>query len=177
MPLSKDQKKDLAKAVSADMKNAKAVIFADYQGLTVNDIFALRKELRGAGAKFQVVKKTLMKIAAKDAGFEELPDEAIEGQVGVAFSMEDEISAAKILAKFAKTNKNLKLRGGLFEGRVLSVAETKTLASLPSREELLSKILYLFKAPISGFHGVLYNTIAGFVRVLDAVKDKKAQGA
>ncbi|MBI4235352.1 50S ribosomal protein L10, partial [Candidatus Peregrinibacteria bacterium] len=175
MPLSKDQKKDLAKAVAADMKNAKAVVFADYQGLTVNDLYDLRKELRSAGAKFQVVKKTLMKIAAKDAGFEVLPDEAIEGQVGVAFSMEDELAAAKILAKFAKTKSNLKLRGGLFEGRVISAAETKMLASLPSREELLSKIVYLFKAPISGFHGVLYNTIAGFVRVLGAFKDQKGE--
>ena len=91
--------------------------------------------------------------------------------------MEDEISAAKLLHKFGKTNKNLKLRGALFEGRVLSVAETTDLAQLPGKEELLAKLVYLLKSPIQGFHGVLNNTIGGFVRVLDAVREKQEQAA
>ena len=91
--------------------------------------------------------------------------------------MEDEISAAKILANFAKTNENVKLRGALFEGRVLSLAETKVLASIPGKEELLSKLVFLLMSPISGFHGVLHNTLGGFVRVLNAVKEKQEQTA
>jgi len=177
MALNKDQKAEVLKKVSESMKDAKAVVFADYQGISVNDLDNLRSKLREAGVRFQIVKKTLIRLAAKENGFEEIPNEVLEGPVGAAFSMEDEIAAAKILATFAKKNKNVKLRGSLFEGRVLSVAETKELANLPGKEELLGKLVYLLKSPISGFHGVLYNTMGGFVRVLNAVKEKQEQAA
>jgi len=177
MALNKDQKAEVLKKVPESMKDAKAVVFADYQGISVNDLDNLRSKLREAGVRFQIVKKTLIRLAAKENGFEEIPNEVLEGPVGAAFSMEDEIAAAKILATFAKKNKNVKLRGSLFEGRVLSVAETKELANLPGKEELLGKLVYLLKSPISGFHGVLYNTMGGFVRVLNAVKEKQEQAA
>lgn len=177
MPLTKQQKEDIVKGLTESMKDAKAVVFADYQGLSVKDLKDLRGQLREKGVSFQVSKKTLLHIAAKDAGFPEIPDEVLEGPVGTAFGMEDEISAAKLLHAFGKKNKNLKLRGALFEGRVLSVAETKELALLPGREELIAKFIYLVKSPISGFHGVLNNTISGFVRALNAVKEQKEQAA
>ena len=91
--------------------------------------------------------------------------------------MEDEIAPAKILHNFGKENENLKLRGAFFEGRVLSVDETKELALIPDYEELIGKFVYLIKSPISGFHGVLNNTISGFVRVLDAIRKKQEQAA
>ena len=174
MPLTRQQKEELVKAMTDEMKSAKAVVFADYQGLSVADMDALRKELREAGVKFQITKKTLMKISAKEAGFDEIPAEVLEGPVGAAFSMEDEIAAAKILDKFGKKHKNLKLRGALFQGKVLTVAETKELASLPGYEELIAKFIFLVKSPISGFHGVMNNTVSGFVRVLEAIREKQA---
>lgn len=177
MPLSKDQKEGLVKQMVDQMKDAKAVVFADYQGLSVEDMKDLRKKLREKGVEFKVAKKTLIRIAAKEAGFDELSDEIIEGPVGAAFGMEDEIAAAKIIYGFGKENKNLKLRGSIFEGRVLSVAETVELAQLPGKEELMAKFVYILKSPLSGFHGVLNNTIAGFVRVLNAVKEKQEQSA
>lgn len=178
MPLTKEQKADILQDVTDKMKDAKAVVFADFKGLSVEDMSVMRNSLREQGVQFKVVKKTLIKLAAKEAGFEdEISDDALEGSVGVAFGMEDEISAAKLLYKFAKTNENLKLRGALFEGRVLSVAETKDLAQLPGKEELLAKLVYLLNSPIQGFHGVLNNTISGFVRVLDAVREKQEQAA
>ena len=88
--------------------------------------------------------------------------------------MEDEVAAAKILHTFAKKHKNLKLRGALFEGKVLSIADTNTLALTPSKDELIAKFIYLVKSPISGFHGALNNTITGFVRALDAIREQKA---
>lgn len=176
MALTKVQKEDIFKDVTDKMKEAKAIVFADFLGLSVSDMSQMRANMRKEGVQFKVVKKTLIKLAAKEAGYsDEISDEALEGSVGVAFSMEDEIAAAKLIHNFGKTNKNLKLRGALFEGRVLSVAETTALAQLPGKEELLAKLVYLLKSPIQGFHGVLHNTIGGFVRVLNAVKEKQEQ--
>ena len=172
MPLTKEQKTDVIEGLKSDLKSAKSVVFADFQGVSVKDFQELRKQLREAGVKFQVAKKTLIRLAAKDQGFEEIPAEVLEGSVGAAFSMEDEIIAARLLHDFGKKNGNLKLRGAIFEGKILSVAETKELALIPSKDELIGKLIYLIKSPISGFHGVLNNTIAGFVRALDAIAKK-----
>jgi len=172
MPLTKEQKTEILESMINDMKNAKSVVFADFQGVSVKDFQKLRSQLREAGVKFKVAKKTLIRLAAKDQGFEEIPAEVLEGPVGAAFSMEDEIIAAKLLNDFGKKNENLKLRGAIFEGRILSIAETKQLALIPSKDELISKFIYLIKSPISGFHGVLNNTLAGFVRALDAIAKK-----
>ena len=176
MPVSKEQKEVILKGLIDNMKEAKSVVFADYSGLTVKEMKEMRDQMREKGVKFQVAKKTLMKLAAKEAGYtEEIPTEVLEGTVGAAFGMEDELSAAKSLYEFGKKNKNLNLRGALFEGRVLSIDETKEIAVLPGKEELLGKLVYLLKYPIQGFHGVLNNTITGFVRALNAIKEKNEQ--
>lgn len=177
MPLTKTQKEELVAQLVAKMKDAKAVVFADYQGLSVGEIQEMRNAMREKGVEFQVAKKTLMKIAAKEAGFGDVPDEVLEGPVGAAFSMEEEIAAAKTIHTFAKKNDNLKLRGALFEGRILSVSETKELALLPGKEELIAKFIYLVKYPVQGFHGVLNNTVSGFVRALNAIKEQKESAA
>jgi large subunit ribosomal protein L10 len=177
MALTKDQKVKILEKLKKNLKEAKAVVFADYQGLSVKDLKELRKDLRERGVQFQIAKKTLIRLAVKDGGLDEIPDEALEGPVGVAFSMEDEFAAAKILHNFGKKNENLKLRGSIFQGRVLSVAETKELALIPEYDELIGQFVYLLKSPISGFHGVLNNTISGFVRVLNAIGEKQGQAA
>jgi len=176
MPLSKQQKEDIVQEMTELMKNAKSIVFADYQGLSVKDLKDLRGKMKEQGVNFQVAKKTLIRISAKNAGLDvEIPNSILEGPVGAAFSMNDEISAAKLIHTFGKKNKNLKLRGSILEGKVLSIADTQALAQLPSREELIAKLLYVIKSPISGFHGVLNNTIASFVRALNAVKEQKEQ--
>ncbi len=177
MPLTKAQKGDILKELIDQIKEAKSVVFADFQGLSVKNMKTLRDQMRKEGVRYQIAKKTLIKIAAKEAGYSEIPADVLEGPVGAAFSMEDEIAAARLMHNFAKKVKELKLRGALFDGRVLSVAETKQLATLPSKEELIAKLLYLFKYPIQGFHGVLNNTIASFVRALNAIREKKEQTA
>ena len=166
MPLTKEQKDTILKKLIDHMKEAKSVIFADYQGVSVKDIKALRKLMRQEGVKFQVAKKTLMKLAAKESGYQEIPAEIIEGPVGAAFCTEDELAGARLIYQFAKKVKNLKLRGALFGGKVLSVAETNELAALPGRMELIAKFLYLVNYPVSGF-----------VRALNAIREKREQPA
>lgn len=178
MPITKVQKEEILKALVDNMKQAKSVVFADYQGMSVKEVKEMRSKMREKGVSFQVAKKTLLKLAAKEAGYsDEIPVESIFGPIGAAFSMEDELAGAKMIHEISKKNDKLKLRGALFEGKALSVAQTKQLAMLSSKEELISKFIYVIKSPIQGFHGVLNNTIAGFVRVLDAIKEKQEQGA
>ncbi len=171
---TKAQKEVILKKLVENMKQAKSVVFADYQGVSVKDLSKLRNEMRKEGVHFDVAKKTLFRIAAKESGYQDIPDDVIEGPVGAAFCMEDETAGARLIYQAGKKNENLKLRGALFEGKVLSVADTKVLATLPTKHELLSKFVYLVKYPIQGFHDVLQNTIGGFVRVLGAIKDKNA---
>ncbi|MBI4975073.1 50S ribosomal protein L10 [Candidatus Peregrinibacteria bacterium] len=177
MAVSKSKKQGILDALKGQMKDAKAVVFADYQGLSVKDLKALRRLLTDKGVEIKVAKKTLIKLAAKDAGYLDIPDNVMEGPVAVAFSMESEVAAAKCLNEFAKKNQNLKLRGALFGGKILSIAETKVLATIPSKEELISKFIYLIKYPVSGFHGALHGVLSGFVRALNAVREKKEQTA
>ncbi|MFH1218317.1 MAG: 50S ribosomal protein L10 [Candidatus Peregrinibacteria bacterium] len=169
MPITKDQKSEILRGLVQQMKDAKSVVFANFSGVSVKDAQILRRKLRDSGVNFKVAKKTLIKLAAKEAGFGDLSDDILEGSVAAAFSMEDEIIAAKLLHNFKKKNANLELRGALFDGRVLSVEETRELALIPGRDELVAKFIYILKSPISGFHSVLNNTISGFVRVLDAI--------
>ena len=174
MPLTKSQKKEILDALTSEMKSAKSIVFADFQGMPVKEVKQLRAGLREKGITYQVAKKTLIKLAAKEIGYNDIPNEVLEGPVAVACCMEDEVSGAKLIFEFSKKNKALKLRGALLDGKVLSVAETKQLATLPGKEELLSKLVYIFKSPIQGFHGVIHGTMAGFVRVLDSVAKKQA---
>jgi large subunit ribosomal protein L10 len=174
MPLTKAQKKTILDKLVKEMKDSKSIIFADYQGMSSKEVREMRAKMRVMGTKFTVAKKTLFKLAAKESGYEDIPNQVLEGPVGAAFCMEDEISGAKLIFEVGKKNKNLKLRGALLNGKVLSVAETKQLATLPGKEELLAKLVYMLKSPIQGFHGVLQGTLAGFVRTLDGIAKKQA---
>lgn len=173
MAVTKGKKQEVLKELVENMKNAKSVIFADNHGLSVKDLHSLRGKMREKGVSYKVAKKTLIRLAAKENGYDGIPADVLAGQVGVAFSMEDELSAAKLIHEVAKKNKNLKLLGALFEGKVLSIEETKQLATLPSKEELIAKFIFVIKSPISGFHSVLNNTLAGFVRALDGIAKKQ----
>jgi large subunit ribosomal protein L10 len=173
MAVSKAKKEEVIAELTDLFKNSKSVVFSDYQGISVKDVQTLRRNLRDNDSTFKVAKKTLIKLAAKDAGFDEIPEEALEGQVGVAFSMSDEIAAAKTLYDFSKTNDAVKLLSAFMEGKTLSKEETLELAKIPGKDELLAKLVGSMKSPISGFHGVLYSLLRSFVGVVDAYKDSK----
>lgn len=175
MPLSKEQKAKILEGLVSDMKEAKAVVFSRFHGLGVKEMDDLRKEMGEQGVKYQVAKKTLLKLAAEESGITGIPEESMDGPVAVAFSMDDEIAAAKLIYNFSKKNEGLTLLGSIFEGKALSVEETNELAKLPGKEELLAKFVFLLKSPIQGFHGVLNNTLSGFVRALSAIKDQKSE--
>lgn len=156
------------------LSSSKGAVLVDYCGLTVAEDTELRSKMREAGVKYMVAKNTFIRIAAKEAGIEGL-DAYLEHNTAVAFSAEDPVAPAKILNDFSKDHKALEIKAGILDGKVIALDEVKALAELPSREELLAKLVSSMQAPISGLVNVLQGTIRNFVYTLEAVRQKKEQ--
>ena len=159
------------------LESAKGVVLTSYKGLTVAQDTELRRELREAGVSYHVVKNTMLRIAAKEAGIEGI-EEHLEGTTAFAFSTEDAVAPAKVICGFIKKNKLedaevLTVKVGMVEGQVIGVDEVKALAALPSREELIAKLLGSMNAPISNTVNVLQGVIRNAVYVLDAIRSQK----
>jgi len=140
------------------MEKAQGIIFAKYQGLTVEEDTELRKSLREAGVEYKVYKNTLVTIAAKELGMDGIVS-YLEGPLSVAFGYEDPTVPAKVLNDFAKTHKKMELVAGIVQGEIYDEAKVKQLATIPSREVLIAKLLGSFKAPLSNL-AYLLNAIA-----------------
>lgn len=156
------------------LTSSKGVVLVDYCGLTVAEDTELRSKMREAGVKYMVAKNTFIRIAAQEAGIEGL-DAYLEHNTAVAFSAEDPVAPAKILNDFSKDHKALEIKAGILDGKVIGLDEVKAVAELPSREELLAKLVGNMQAPISGLVNVLQGTIRNFVYTLEAVRQKKEQ--
>ena len=141
------KKAQLVTEVAEQFKNASSVVVVDYLGITVEEATNLRAELRNAGVQFAVVKNSILSRAAKEAGLEGM-DDIFKGPSAVAFSNDDVIAPAKILADFAKKVEALEIKAGVVEGKVSSKEEIEALAKLPSREGLLSMLLSVLQAPV-----------------------------
>ena len=145
--------------VAEQFKNAASVVVVDYLGITVEEATNLRAELRKAGVQFAVIKNSILTRAAKEAGLEGM-DDIFKGPSAVAFSNDDVVAPAKILADFAKKVEALEIKAGVVEGKVSSKEEIEALAKLPSREGLLSMLLSVLQAPVR-------NTALAFKAVAD----------
>lgn len=156
------------------LTSSKGVVLVDYCGLTVAEDTELRSKMREAGVKYMVAKNTFIRIAAQKACIEGL-DAYLEHNTAVAFSAEDPVAPAKILNDFSKDHKALEIKAGVLDGKVIGLDEVKAVAELPSREELLAKLVGSMQAPISGLVNVLQGTIRNFVYTLEAVRQKKEQ--
>lgn len=170
---TKQQKEELVAQVVSDIKEAKALVFADYKGTPVRELTALRRELMKTGSKWQVMKKTLLNIALQQSAVD-VNGRELSGQVGVAYS-HDEVTAAKILSEFKKAHKDLPfiIQGGALGTKALSSQEVTALAKLPSQVELRGQLVGTLQAPISGLVRVLNGNLSGLVRVLKAIEAAK----
>lgn len=171
---NKQQKKEIVAEVVDKVKGSKALVFANFKGVSVKDLTTLRKELAKSGSSWQVLKKTLLNIALKEAGVT-VDARKLDGQIGVAFS-QDEVAAAKVLTDFAKANKEvpLTIQSGTLGQKELSIDEVTALAKLPSQDELRAKLVGTLQAPIAGFVRVLGGNLSSLVQVLKAIEGKKA---
>lgn len=143
----KQQKADL---ITEQLKNSVSTIIVDYRGLTVAQVTELRKQLRAAGVEFKVYKNTLVRRSAVAAGIEGI-EEFLTGPNAIAFSTEEVVAPAKIIADFAKENEKLEIKAGIIEGKVTSADDIKAIASLPSKEGLISMVLSVLQAPMRNF--------------------------
>ena len=155
-----EQKKQIVASVADRINNSVAGVIVDYKGISVADDTALRKELREAGVEYTVVKNTLIKLAIKGTALEGMSD-VLDGTSAIATSSEDYVAAARILNKYAEGHDNFNLKAGYLEGETISMDKLMELATLPSRETLLSMVANVFSAPI-----------AGFARAVQAIADK-----
>ncbi|OEH86315.1 50S ribosomal protein L10 [Desulfuribacillus stibiiarsenatis] len=146
----REEKAQVVELLVEKIQNSKSTIVADYRGLNVKQVTELRKKLRESGIEFKVVKNTLTRRATEKTNFTAL-DEVLVGPTAIAFGEEDAVTAAKVLVDFAKKNDKLEIKGGIVEGQVVSVDEIKALASLPSREGLISMFLSVLQAPVRNF--------------------------
>ena len=151
-------KQPIVQEISENIKEAQSVVVVDYRGLTVAEDTQLRKELREAGVTYKVYKNTMMNFAFKGTDFESLAP-VLEGPSAIAIATEDATASARILAKFAKANPALEIKAGVVEGTFYDANGMKAVASVPSREELLSKLLGSLQSPITNLARVL-NQIA-----------------
>jgi large subunit ribosomal protein L10 len=173
MAVTKEKKAEALKEITDKFSKAKAVYFSGYRGLNMKKMVALRKKLHQSGVDYAIAKKTLFRIAAKKNNMGDIPDEIMQGPVAAAISYDDVVIPAKLLYEFSKDAEQIELLGGLVDGKFINRAQAKELAMLPSRTELLTKLVGTLKAPISGFHGVLSGVLRKFVFALAAVRDKK----
>jgi len=147
---------------------------ADFKGLNVSEISALRHELRAVGTEFRVIKNSLAKRALKGTSLEIL-DEHFLGSTAVALSTEDPVAPAKILTRFSKENPKLKIKAGILEGSLLSLEDLNELSKLPGREVLLATLLGVLQGPPSGLVNVLAGVLRNLLGTLQAIEQEKSK--
>ncbi len=146
MPFTRARKQQEVEKLSADLARVSGLIVGTFGKLTVAQDFELRKSVRSAGARYRVVKNTLAELAAKGTGFEQALKD-LRGTTSIAFTEGDPVALAKALAKYRKDNPEYSFTAAVVEGRMISVKEIEALATMPSKEELHAKLLFLINAP------------------------------
>lgn len=171
MSLNRQEKADMIKEIGAMVADSQSIVIAEYRGLTVDAATKLRAEARKKGVQLRVLKNTLARRAVMGTPFEGIADQFV-GPLLYGFSA-DPVNAAKVMADFAKTNDKLVIKAGAMPGTVLDVAGVQTLATMPSREELLAKLMATMNEPIAKFVRTLNEVPARLARTLAAVRDAK----
>jgi large subunit ribosomal protein L10 len=172
MAVSRAKKTEQVEKLGSELKSVSSVIVATYSKLTVAQDYELRKTLRSSGAKYRVIKNTLAERAAKGTKVEEVL-KGLAGVTSIAYTEGDPVALAKALAKYAKDNPEFTFKAGVVEGRVVSIKEIESLATMPSKEELYSKLLFLLNAPAQRLATVINATGRDLAVVLNQGVEKQ----
>jgi large subunit ribosomal protein L10 len=177
MAVSRARKTEQVEKLSKDLKDVSNVVVATYTKMTVAQDFELRKALRGAGAKYQVVKNTLAEKASKGTKVEGALKDLV-GVTSIAYTTGDPVAMAKALTKYAKDTPEFTFKVGVVEGKVINIKEIEALATMPSKEELMSKLLFLMNAPAQRLATVMNQVGRDLAVVIDqGVQEKKFKEA
>jgi len=169
MALTKAQKQKIIDDLGEKVTKQKAIVFVDFTGLKVKDLFNLRKRLKATESKIKIAKKTLIDIAFKEKGFK-IDTKKLPGQLALVFGFKDEISPARVIFKFSQENQNVKIIGGFFDQKIIGKEEVIELAKLQSREELIGRLVGSIQAPVSNFLYALNYNLKGLFYLLTKIK-------
>ena len=172
------EKADTIDDLAAQLSRAKLAILTDYRGLDVAGLQGLRATLRPLNAEFRIAKNTLTRIASEKAGIDGLT-QMLVGPLALVLAFDDVVAPSKAISDFARTSRILTIKGGVLENSVVTAKQIEDLATLPSREELLSKLLGLLNSPIQGLVNALSSPSRSIVQVLNAyaLQQQEAEGA
>ncbi len=174
MAKNKIQKQEIVRDLEEKIKKSKSIILTSFDGLGVKDNEELRNSLRQENGEYYVSKKTLLDLALKSNKINDLDVKGLDGKVAVVFAYEDQVSPAKVIFNFRKNNEGkIDFLGGVLDGKVISKEEVENLATLPSRSELLAKMVGSLNAPVSGLVNVLAGNLRSLVTALKAIADNK----
>ncbi len=173
--MNRDEKAQAISEFAEGIGQATNAFLIDFKGITVPQVTELRKQVRETGSEYVVVKNTLALIAVKDSPLKTL-EKQFTGMTAVAYNKTDAVALAKALTKFAKDVPTVQFKGAMLNGQIVPAAEIQNIASLPSREELVSKLLFLLQSPIRGLVTVLNANIRNLAVVLDQIAKQKTGG-
>lgn len=173
---NREQKAEAISAFSEGIGTATNAFVLDFKGITVPQVTELRKQVRESGSEYVVIKNTLALIAVKDTPLTKLSGH-FSGMTAVAYNTTDAVALAKVLTKFAKDVPTVQFKGAMLGGQVVAATEIQTIATLPSREELVSKLLYLLQSPMRGLATVLAANIRNLAVVIDQIAKQKETAA
>ncbi|CAM2068034.1 50S ribosomal protein L10 [Sulfidibacter corallicola] len=172
--MDKQSKREIVQQLREDLQGVNSVLLCNFKGLSVEKDTQLRRKVRESGAKYVVVKNTLLKLAFADSDFSQVNDKLV-GNTALAYHEEDIVGLAKVVSDFAKDNDAFEFKAGVVEGKAIDINGLKALAELPPKEVLVSKLMYMMNYPIQGLVTALSGVSRNFVVVLDQIKQKKEQ--
>src|SRR5437763_1782741 len=174
--MNRDEKAQAVSELNEGIGKATNAFLIDFKGITVPQVTELRKQVRDSKSEYVVVKNTLALIAVKDSPLVQLREQ-FTGPTAVAYNSTDAVTLAKALTKFAKDVPSVQFKGAMLDGQIVPPEQIQAIATLPSREELIAKLLYLMQHPIRGLATVLQGTIRNFAAVLDQIAKQRGGGA
>ena len=172
--MNRQTKKETVEQLKQHLEGVSSVFLCDFNGLTVEKDTQLRSKMREQGAYYSVVKNTLLKRAFEGSDFSQVNGKLV-GNTALAYHKEDIVAVAKLISDFAQENEAFKFKGGVVEGRLIEFDELKALANMPSKEVLVSKLMYMLNFPVQGLVTALSGVTRKLVVALDQIKQQKEQ--
>jgi large subunit ribosomal protein L10 len=176
MAITRAAKESAVATLSDDLGRLKLAVMTDYRGLTVREVEELRGELRAQNISYRVTKNTLLRLATQNQpAFKGIDPTTFTGPMALALGFDDEVAPARIIFQYAKTHDALEIVGGLTgDGEVLTAAQVKALANLPTREQLIAQLVGTIAAPLSGLVGVMAGNVRSIINLLNALSESRA---
>ena len=177
MAITREAKEKAVSQLSEELGRIKLAVMTDYRGLTVSEVEELRAKLRAEGINYRVTKNTLLRLAAAgNESFKGIDARAFSGPMALAMGFDDEVAPARLIFQYAKEHTALEIVGAITaDGQLLTAAEVKALATLPTREQLLGQVVGTIAAPLTGLVGVMAGNVRSIINVLNALSEAKAE--